>query len=57
MDGSLFCPNRLKSLDDWQYFEVILLWIACELFSRMMYLSTGIVALSKNNPSAVPYWY
>ena len=57
MDGSLFCPNRLKSLDDWQYFEVILLWIACELFSRMMFLTTGIVALSKNSPSAVPYSY
>lgn len=45
MDGTLFFPTRLKILDDWQYFEVILLWICCELLSRMIFLTTGIVAL------------
>ena len=46
MDGALFFPSRLKILDDWQYFEVLLLWICFELLSRMIFLTTGIVALN-----------
>ena len=55
MDGSLICPGKLQRFDELQYFEVILLWIMCELLARMIFLSTGFKALHDDNIYAVSY--
>lgn len=55
MDGSLFCPGKFKRFDELQYFEVIMLWIVCELLARMLFLSSGFTALHQNSIYAITY--